>query len=112
MVYTIRRQCVEIPEMEYDDGAVILVLNTRGESENVSQDLKELLTYMRETSAEKAVNPKFRGIQEGIDFIKTDPAVREAYMTLGEEAADAKAEIVRLKAELKKYQEASRDNDG
>ena len=23
-------------------------------------------------------------IQEGIDFIKTDPAVREAYMTLGE----------------------------
>ncbi len=39
---------------------------------------------MRETTAEKAVNPKLRKIQEGIDFIKADPAAREAYMTLGE----------------------------
>ncbi len=84
MVYTIRSHCIEVPEMKYDDGSITLFLNIMGESEDVSQDLKELLAYIRETSAEKAVNPRLREIQEGIDFIKTDPTVREAYMTLGE----------------------------
>ena len=99
MVYTIKTHCDEVPEMKYDDGSITLFLNIKGESEDASQDLKELLAYMRETSAEKAVNPKLREIQEGIDFIKTDPAVREAYMTLGEyiqyereEAAEEAAE--------------------
>ena len=110
MVYTIRNHCVE--------GATTLFLNTTGRSVNVSKDLKELLAYMKETSVENAVNPRLKEIQEGIDYIKTDPTVREAYMTLGEyiryereeaaeeaakeaakEAADAKAEAANAKAE-------------
>ncbi len=109
MVYTIRNRCIEIPEMEYDDGSITLFLNIKGESGKISQDLKELLAYIRETSAEKAVNPKLREIQEGIEFIKADPAVKEAYMTLGEyiqyereeaaEEANARAEEATARAE-------------
>ena len=84
MVYTIKNHCIEVPEMEYNDGATTLFLNITGESKDVSQDIKELLAYIKETTTEKAVNPRLKEIQEGIDFIKTDPAVREAYMTLGE----------------------------
>ena len=98
MVYTIKNRCVELPDMDYDDGATTLFLNVTGKSEDVSQDLKELLVYIRNTTSENAVNPKLKEIQEGIDYIKAEPSVREAYMTLGEyiksEVDEEVAEIV------------------
>ena len=98
MVYTIRNRCIEIPDLEYDDGATTLFLNVTGKSAEVSQDLKELLAYMRDTTHAKAVNPGLKEIQEGIDQIKTEPSVREAYMTLGDyiraEREEAAAEAV------------------
>ena len=124
MVYTIRKRCIEVPDMEYDDGTTTLFLNVTGESTDASQDLKELLAYMRNTTHAKAVNSKLKEIQEGIDQIKTEPSVREAYMTLGDyiraereeaaeeakaeaekakaEAAEAKAEVEKAKAEVEK----------
>ena len=126
MVYTIRKRCIEVPDMEYDDGTTTLFLNVTGESTDASQDLKELLAYMRNTTHAKAVNSKLKEIQEGIDQIKTEPSVREAYMTLGDyiraereeaaeeakaeaekakaEAAEAKAEAEKAKADAKKAQ--------
>ena len=121
MIYTIRNRCIEVPDLEYDDGATTLFLNVTGKSADVSQDLKELLAYMRDTTHARAVNPGLKEIQEGIDQIKTEPSVREAYMTLGdyiraereeaaEEAAEeamaeaekAKAEVEKAKAEAEK----------
>ena len=98
MIYTIRNRCIEVPDLEYDDGATTLFLNVTGKSAEVSQDLKELLAYMRDTTHARAVNPGLKEIQEGIDQIKTEPSVREAYMTLGDyiraEREEAAAEAV------------------
>ena len=106
MVYTIRNRCIEIPDLEYDDGATTLFLNVTGKSADVSQDLKELLAYMRDTTHAKAVNPGLKEIQEGIDQIKTEPSVREAYMTLGDyiraEREEAAAEAEEAMAEAEK----------
>ena len=109
MIYTIRNRCIEVPDLEYDDGATTLFLNVTGKSADVSQDLKELLAYMRDTTHARAVNPGLKEIQEGIDQIKTEPSVREAYMTLGdyiraerEEAAEEAAEEAMAEAEKAK----------
>lgn len=84
MVYTIKNRCVEVPDIEYEDGATTLFLYVTGESDDVSKDLKELLRYIRNTTPENAVNSKLKEIQEGIEYIKTESSVREAYMTLDE----------------------------
>ena len=48
MVYTIKNHCIEVPEMEYNDGATTLFLNITGVPKDVSQDIKELLAYIQE----------------------------------------------------------------
>ena len=44
MVYTIRRLCVEEPDMLYDDGESTLFLYTKGTKGNPPDDLRELLS--------------------------------------------------------------------
>ena len=84
--------------MEYNDGATTLFLNITGISTNVSQDLKELLAYMKETCAEKAVNPRLKEIKAEASEVKSH-------------LLSAKEEIERLKAELKRYQTVGGDRD-
>lgn len=84
MVYTARTQLLEVPDYPYDDGATTLFLYVNGKAGDPAQDLKELMAYMKETTPKNAVNEDLREIQKGIDYIKTDRTVREAYMTWGE----------------------------
>ncbi|MBQ9064383.1 MAG: hypothetical protein IJ123_02935 [Blautia sp.] len=113
MVYTARTQILEVPDYPYNDGATTLFLYVNGKAGDPAQDIKELMAYMKETTPEKAVNSGLREIQRGIDYIKTDRSVREAYMTWGEyiklereEAvaevrAEAQAEIDKARADAK-----------
>ena len=101
MVYTIKNRCVESPEMDYEDGATTLFLNLIGEPGDIPQELKELLTYIRDTSSENAVNPNLKEIQRGIDEIKTEPSVREAYMTWEEFLrSEVENEVAEIRDEL------------
>ena len=84
MVYTIRRQCVEEPEMSYNDGESTLFLYTRGTKGNPPDDLRNLLRYMGETTPENACSPSLKRVQDCIDKIKQDPNVRREYMNLQE----------------------------
>ncbi|MDE6714486.1 MAG: hypothetical protein K2K20_12210, partial [Lachnospiraceae bacterium] len=52
MVYTIKNKCVELPEMEYEDGASTLFLYTKGTEGIPSAALKQMLHYMEETTYE------------------------------------------------------------
>ena len=84
MVYTIRRRCVEEPEMPYDDGESTLFLYTKGTNGNPPDDLRDLLRYMNETTSENACNPALKRVQDCIDKIKQNPTVRREYMDLQE----------------------------
>lgn len=102
MVYTIKNRCIESPEMDYEDGATTLFLNLIGEPGDIPQELKELLTYIRDTSSENAVNPNLKEIQRGIDEIKTEPSVREAYMTWEEFLrSEVENEVAEIREELR-----------
>ena len=84
IVYTIKNHCVELPEMNYNDGAVTLFLYVNGEEGNASKKLRELLRYLANTSHENACNPELAALQACIDDIKTDARIKEAYMDLDE----------------------------
>ncbi len=80
MLYTIRNMCVEVPELEYDDGVRTVFLNTKGADEDVSEELMELLRFMEDTREVNAVNDVLREMQEMVDIVKADGKVTVAYM--------------------------------
>ncbi|MBQ8306750.1 MAG: hypothetical protein IJX90_11110 [Blautia sp.] len=106
MVYTIRNRCVELPDMDYDDGAATLFLFIGGTKGNPPKNIKDLLCFMGDTTPRNATNPKLAEIQSFVDTIKTDSYVKEAYMTWGdyirrerEEAAEEATEEANRKVE-------------
>ena len=80
MVYTVRNKCLEEPAMEYDDGSLNLFIYTRGKTGTISQELKELLQYLENTTWNNAVNEPLREVQSMVDKVKYDKEVSIAYM--------------------------------
>ncbi len=70
MVYTIRNQCAEEPDMPYDDGATTLFLYTKGTKGNPPRELRELLHYMEKTTEQNAVNPDLQRIHGMVTQVK------------------------------------------
>lgn len=75
MLYTVKNQCVEVPEMEYEDGASTLFLYTKGTEGIPSEALKQLLHYMENTVYENAVNEELLEIHRMVEIVKKDPEV-------------------------------------
>ena len=80
MIYTIRNQCVENPELPYDDGARTIFLYTKGKKGRDNESLSQLLDYMENTTQENAVTEELEDIQEMVDVVKEDAEVTVAYM--------------------------------
>ena len=80
MIYTIRNQCVENPELPYDDGARTIFLYTKGKKGRDNESLSQLLDYMENTTRENAVTEELEDIQEMVDVVKEDAEVTVAYM--------------------------------
>ena len=80
MIYTIRNQCVETPELPYDDGARTIFLYTKGKKGRDNESLSQLLDYMENTTRENAVTEELEDIQEMVDVVKEDAEVTVAYM--------------------------------
>lgn len=76
--YTIRNMCVEEPEMPYDDGAQTTVLYTKGD--DISEELRQFLKYMENTTQTNAVNDTLKDIQKMVDIVKQDGEVSLSYM--------------------------------
>ena len=74
--YTIRNMCVEEPEMPYDDGAQTTVLYTKGtKGDDISEELRQFLNYMENTTQTNAVNDTLKDIQKMVDIVKRDGEV-------------------------------------
>ena len=80
MIYTIRNQCVENPELPYDDGARTIFLYTKGKKGRDNESLSQLLDYMENTTRKNAVTEELEDIQEMVDVVKEDAEVTVAYM--------------------------------
>ena len=79
--YTIRNMCVEEPEMSYDDGAQTTVLYTKGtKGDDISEELRQFLNYMENTTQTNAVNDTLKDIQKMVDIVKRDGEVSLSYM--------------------------------
>lgn len=84
ILYTIQNTCLEVPELPYDDGARTMFLYTKGKQGTVSQELKELLHYMEESTEENATNEELREIHSMVSKVKQRVEVSREYMKWAE----------------------------
>ena len=77
---TIKNRCLEEPEMDYEDGAVTIVLYTRGTKGKISEEFRQFLNYMENTDQNNAVNDELKSIQRMVDAVKRDGEVSLRYM--------------------------------
>lgn len=107
MLYTIRNQCVEIPDLKYEDGLCFLYFNTTG-SLGGSEELKNLLTYIQNSNSKNVTNDIIKQLHEYLCQVKESPEVRAEYMLWEEkifyERRDAKEEehLRMIKSKVKK----------
>ena len=80
MVYTIKNGCIEVPELEYGDGAQTIFLYTRGREGNPPEELKQLLHYMEHSSIENASTENLKKLHRMVTAVKRDGEVGLAYM--------------------------------
>ena len=77
MIYTIRRKCVEEPDMPYDDGAETIFLYTKGKKGEVPEKLRQLLHYIED----------LRNLHQMVTKVKQDGEVVLEYMKIYEREA-------------------------
>ncbi len=92
MVYTIKRKCVEEPNMPYDDGATTIYLYTRGTQNVPSQALKDMLQFLENSTKNNVTNENLENIHRLMDEIKRDRKVGINYMHTWERERMIKAE--------------------
>ncbi len=100
MVYTVKNKCVEVPEMEYEDGASTLFLYTRGTVGIPSEAVSQLLHYMEDTTYENAVNKELREIHRMVETVKEDPEVTEMHIQMVEDIIKMEREITKQAEEI------------
>ena len=80
MVYTVKNQVVEDPNLVYNDGVTKLFLYTDGEIGGSAQ-LRALLRFFKNSTETNAVDPDLKQLQSIIGEIKCSKEVGERYMT-------------------------------
>ena len=84
MIYTVDNKIRELPEAPYNDGAQTLFLYTKGTKGVISEELKQFLQYMEQTTSENAVNEKLKEIHKMVEKVKNDEEVSIEFMKIFE----------------------------
>ena len=79
MVYTIRNQCEEEPELEYEDGLRFYYFYTGG-TYGGNEAIRAMLTYMQDSRAENVTDQATTALHSYVSRVKLLPEVRDAYM--------------------------------
>ncbi len=94
--YTFEGTCKECPELNIEDGAVRIFINTKGRNrENFSQeflDFMEYITSSTDETADKAKSGKIKLIHNRVKKIRKSEKMGVKYMQLWEEMAYAREE--------------------
>lgn len=80
MKYTIKRRCTEEPDMPYEDGDTTIFLYTKGKKEIPSQELKDMLKFLEDSSSENATNKRLESIHSMMEDIKINRETGVRYM--------------------------------
>lgn len=80
MRYTVKKHCIEEPDMPYDDGDTTIFLYTRGRKEIPSQELQDMLKFLEDSSSANATNGRLENIHNMIDEIKSNRRIGVRYM--------------------------------
>ena len=80
MMYTVRRMCVEEPEIPYDDGELTYYLYAYGTKNIPSQELKDMLKFLVDSSKENAKNDRLVQVRTMMDRIQYSREVEIKYM--------------------------------
>lgn len=112
MVYTIQNRCMEEETLPYDDGAKKIFLYTKGTEGNPSQDLKDMLKYIQNTTDYNITNQNIASIHELVNKVKHKKEVSISYMKSWEVEQMAKDEgRNRVNQLIIKLTEAGRTED-
>ena len=81
MMYRIRNQCCEVPEMLYDDGLEFIYFYTGG-TKGGSPEIKAMLNYLCNSVEANVTDDATRRVHDCVQHIKALPKVKVKYMTL------------------------------
>ena len=96
MMYTVKNRCVEVPEMEYEDGAGTIFLYTKVTEGSPNEALRQMLRYMEDTTYENAVNEEFREIHRMVETVKNDKKVGRMHMRMVDDLIRQSEKITKL----------------
>lgn len=68
------------PDVPYDDGVKTIFLYTRGTKGQVSEEVRQFLRYMENSTSENAVNDTLRDFHHIVETVKKDREVSVKYM--------------------------------
>lgn len=80
MRYTVRRRCIEEPDMDYDDGDTTIFLYTRGKKGIPSRELEDMLHFLEDSSNKNATNDGLENIHKMMEDIKRNQRIGVKYM--------------------------------
>lgn len=83
MLYTFRNRCVEMPELEYNDGLYFLYYYTKG-TKGGSESIHNMLKYIQDSRHRSAVDEATRELDKYVSNVRRDPEIRGNYMTFGD----------------------------
>ncbi|MBR6223303.1 MAG: hypothetical protein IKQ71_07680 [Lachnospiraceae bacterium] len=112
MMYTFEHKCVELPDIEYDDGLKIIYFNTRGQKGG-SKAIHNMLNYIQTSQKSAVTDDATDKIDDFVTSIKCREELRDGYMTLGQYMDNIIEEEVKIQVEeqvAKKVEEQVADN--
>ena len=83
MLYVVENQCVNVPDLEYNDGVHIMYFNTKG-TKGGSGALKSFLTYLEDSRDENVTDDATKELKEYVQVIKHNHEIGGRYMTVGD----------------------------
>ncbi len=81
MVYRIRNQCEELPDMPYEDGIRHFYFYTKGRKGGTPA-IRAMLDYFQDSRAEKADGEVLQKIHQYVSHVKILPEVKDEFMHL------------------------------
>ena len=94
-IYTFEHICLEDQEIHLDDQTTRIFLNTEGTLQDVSDDMLALLSYIKQSTKQIAVESGSKLVQKihnKVEHVKQSPEMEVEYMTLLERDREKKEE--------------------
>lgn len=83
MMYTFRNQCIEVPNLPYEDGLRFIYFNTTG-TKGGNREIRNLLDYIQNSKENNVTDETTRELHEYVRRVRVQPEVKQEYMKFDE----------------------------